>query len=131
VRLVERRISKFAVVGISGILVNTLFLWSFTRYAGIDYKISSPMAVELAVLSNFFFNNTWTFGDSTGGSPLLARMVKFHVTAAGGFVINWAFLVALTELVDLYYLLSNLVGILAGFLWNYTVNVKWTWRPGE
>ena len=57
-------------------------------------------------------------------------MVKFNVTAAGGFVINWAFLVGLTELAGLYYLLSNLVGILAGFLWNYTVNVKWTWRQG-
>jgi dolichol-phosphate mannosyltransferase len=54
--------------------------------------------------------------------------LRFHITAAGGFAINWIVLVALTELVGLYYLLSNLAGILAGFLWNYTLNVKWTWR---
>ena len=130
VRLTERRITKYAVVGISGIVVNTFFFWSFMRIAGIDYKISSPMAVELAVLSNFFLNNYWTFGNSTNGLSLLARMAKFHVTAAGGFVINYIFLVGLIELAGLYDLLSNLVGILAGFLWNYTVNVKWTWRQG-
>ena len=54
-------------------------------------------------------------------------MLKFHVTVAGGFAINYLFLVGLTELFGVYYLVSNLVGILAGFLWNYAVNVKWTW----
>ena len=131
VRLTDTgRIVKFAAVGISGIGVNTFFLWSFTEIAKIHYMISSPMAVELAILSNFFLNNYWTFGDSTNRSSLPTRMVKFHVTAAGGFVINYSFLVGLTELAGLYYLLSNLVGILAGFLWNYTVNVKWTWGQG-
>ncbi len=43
-------------------------------------------------------------------------------------MINWVVLVGLTEWAGVYYLLSNLAGILAGFLWNYTLNVKWTWR---
>ena len=38
------------------------------------------------------------------------------------------FVVGLTQVAGLYYLVSNLAGILAGFLWNYTLNVKWTWR---
>jgi dolichol-phosphate mannosyltransferase len=119
---------KFAVVGTSGVGVNTFFLWFFTDVAGFDYKISSPMAVELAVLSNFLLNNAWTFRDAANRSHVLVRIFKFHVTAAGGFVVNWSLLVALTELAGIYYLVSNLVGILAGFVWNYAVNVKWTWR---
>jgi dolichol-phosphate mannosyltransferase len=123
------RIFKFAVVGTSGVGVNTFFLWFFTAVAGIDYRISSPMAVELAVLSNFLLNNYWTFRDAADRSHVLVRMFRFHVTAAGGFVVNYTFLVGLTELAGIYYLVSNLVGILAGFLWNYVVNVKWTWKP--
>jgi dolichol-phosphate mannosyltransferase len=122
---------KFAAVGISGVGVNSFFLWFFTDVAKIHYMISSPMAVELAVLSNFLLNNYWTFRDADNRSSFAARMLKFHVTAAGGFVINYLFLVGLTELAGMYYLLSNLVGILAGFLWNYAVNVKWTWRQPD
>lgn len=123
------RITRFAVVGISGVAVNTFFLWFFTEVAHLHYMLSSPLAVELSIVSNFSLNNSWTFRDTSPGSSFWARVAKFHVTAAGGFVINYLFLVGLTELAGLYYLLSNLAGILAGFLWNYTVNVKWTWRP--
>ena len=122
------RLLKFGVVGVSGVGVNSFFLWFFTEVAGVHYMVSSPLAVELAVLSNFLLNNYWTFVESGTRSSLLARLLKFHVTAAGGFAINYAFLVGLTELMGLHYLISNLVGILAGFLWNYALNVKWTWR---
>ena len=122
------RIVKFGLVGVSGIGVNTFFLWALTELAGIHYMASSPLAVEMAVLSNFLLNNLWTFRDSTAHAALPTRLVRFHLTAAGGFVINWLVLVGLTEWTGLYYLLSNLAGILAGFLWNYTLNVKWTWR---
>lgn len=122
------RMIRFALVGVSGLGVNMSFLWFFTAVCGIDYRISSPPAVELAILSNFMLNNFWTFHDSVSHSSFRMRLVKFHFTAFGGFVINYAVLVGLTELAGLYYLLSNLVGIMAGFLWNYAVNVKWTWR---
>jgi dolichol-phosphate mannosyltransferase len=122
------RLVKFAAVGVSGIGVNTFFLWFFTDIVGIHYTISSPLAVELAVLSNFGLNDCWTFRDAADSSSFPVRLLRFHMTAAGGFVINYAFLIGLTELAGLFYLLSNLIGILAGFVWNYTVNVKWTWR---
>jgi dolichol-phosphate mannosyltransferase len=129
VRLVDpRRMFKFAVVGGSGVVVNTFFLWFFTEIGNIYYLISSPLAVELSIVSNFLLNNFWTFRDASDRASFWSRMFKFHVTAAGGFVINYTFLVGLTELFCVYYLLSNLIGILAGFLWNYAVNVKWTWR---
>ena len=121
------RMLKFGAVGLSGVGVNTFFLWLFTDVVGFHYLLSSPAAVELSVLSNFTLNNLWTFGDRGRDSTLSARLLKFHVAAAGGFLVNYAFLWALTER-GLYYLLSNLVGILAAFLWNYTLNVKWTFR---
>ncbi len=72
-------------------------------------------------------NNYWTFRDTVGTSSITRRLIRFHIAAVGGFVINYAFLVGLTELAELYYLVSNLAGILAAFLWNYAINVKWTW----
>jgi dolichol-phosphate mannosyltransferase len=126
------RVVRFGAVGGSGVLVNTFFLWFFTDVAGLHYMASSPMAVELSVLSNFLLNDAWTFRESGNASSRLGRMLRFHATSAGGFAINYAFLIGLTELAGLHYLISNLAGILAAFAWNYTVNVRWTWRepPG-
>ena len=107
------------------------FLWLFFRVVGIDYRIASPIAVELSILSNFLLNNAWTFRDTLRTSPLGTRIARFHIAAAGGFVINWVVLVSLVEFFDRMVELANLVGIAAAFLWNYAFNVKWTWRQTE
>jgi dolichol-phosphate mannosyltransferase len=119
---------KFGLVGCSGIFVNMFFLWFFTERIHFHYMISSPIAVELSIVWNFLLNNAWTFRDSTNPATFLTKMLKFHLTAFGGFAINYIVLVGLTELVGLYYLLSNLAGIAVAFAWNYAVNVSWTWR---
>lgn len=128
-RLIDkRRMIRFAAVGLSGVGVNMFFLWFFTEVGRIHYMISSPMAVEISIVSNFLLNDAWTFRDAPNRSRFAVRLLRFHLTAAGGFVLNYTVLVGLTELAGVYYLLSNLAGIVAGMAWNYTVNVKWTWR---
>ena len=119
---------RFGAVGLSGVGVNMFFLWFFTEVGGIHYMISSPLAVEISIVSNFLLNDAWTFRDAPSRARFSVRLMRFHLTALGGFVLNYAVLIGLTELAGVYYLLSNLAGIVAGMAWNYTVNVKWTWR---
>jgi len=129
VRLIDKdRMIRFAAVGLSGVGVNMFFLWFFTEVGGIHYMISSPIAVEISIVSNFVLNDNWTFRDAPDRARFPVRLLRFHLTALGGFVLNYAVLIGLTELAGLYYLLSNLAGIVTGIAWNYTVNVKWTWR---
>ena len=122
------RVLKFGVVGGSGLVVDTFFLWFFTEIAGLYYLVSSPLATELSIVSNFVLNNFWTFRRSSDRSGLFPRMLKFHVTSVAGFVIKFTILIVLTRLAGLHYLISNLVGVLVAFAWNYTINVYWTWR---
>jgi dolichol-phosphate mannosyltransferase len=122
------RMFKFAVVGTSGVGVNMFFFWFFRQIVGIDYKIASPMAVELSIVSNFLLNNYWTFRDAVKVSPFMTRLGRFHVAAAGGFLINYLVLLTLVRFFGVHPDLANLIGIAVAFLWNYTFNVKWTWR---
>ena len=124
----SRQLVKFGIVGCSGIAVNMFFLWFFTEHARVHYMVSSPMAVEISIVWNFMLNNAWTFRDSTNPATVLIKMLKFHMTAFGGFAINYVVLVTLTEVLGIYYLVSNLAGIAVAFGWNYAVNVHWTWR---
>lgn len=123
---------SFGLVGISGIFVNMGILWILTGYGGVYYLGSSVIAIEASILNNFTWNDLWTFGRDPGHhrNPRIKRLALFHAVSAGGAAINWLVLFLLTEFAGVFYLLSNLAGILAGFLWNYLANRNITWRRG-
>lgn len=124
-----KKVFKFGMVGISGILVNMGVLYYLKEYAGLYYLVASFFAIELSILNNFIWNDFWTF--RTAGVHKLSsrwhRIVAFHLVSAGGLVINMGILWILTSIFGVYYLLSNLFGILVAFVWNFFVNRRVTW----
>ncbi|PKL69639.1 MAG: glycosyltransferase family 2 protein [Methanomicrobiales archaeon HGW-Methanomicrobiales-1] len=125
-----KRVFKFGLVGISGIVVNMGVLWYLTDFVGFYYLIASLFAIELSIINNFIWNDLWTFKSKAGHelSSRWHRLVAFHVVSAGGLVINMGVLFLLTSVFGVYYLLSNLVGILLGFVWNFMANRRITWQ---
>jgi dolichol-phosphate mannosyltransferase len=121
------RIIKFGLVGLSGVVVNTVILGVLTELAQLNYKWSSLIAIQIAIISNFIFNDKWTFVDRKKQS-LTKRFLSFESISIIGAVINWALLIACTELLGIHYLISNLIGILIAFIWNYIANNKLTWN---
>ena len=123
------KVLRFAIVGCSGIVVNMGVLWLLTRYAGIYYLVSSVIAIEVSILNNFLWNDLWTFGSDMEHRrrSTVHRIGLFHMVSAGGAVINWVILLVLTQFAGVFFMVSNLIGILAAFAWNYLVNRNITW----
>ncbi len=126
----HQRFFKFGSVGAVGMVVNMSILFFLTEYIGLFYLASSVFAVESAIISNFLLNENWTFGDRgrSGVKNLLKRFSKFNLISLAGMAINLVVLAFMTEVVGIYYLLSNLIAIGVVFLWNYTANINWTWK---
>jgi dolichol-phosphate mannosyltransferase len=124
------RILRFALVGISGIVVNMGILWWLTELAGIYYLYSSAVAIETSIITNFLLNDFWTFGGETRHrmGRRFHRFLSFQLVSLGGLVVNMAVLFIGKEIFGIYYLAANLLGILAAFVWNYVVNRNVTWR---
>ena len=125
-----RKILRFGLVGLSGILVNMGILWGLTELGGIYYLYSSAVAIETSIITNFLLNDFWTFGGETGhrvGSRV-HRFLSFQVVSVGGLLVNMVVLFLGKEILGMDYLVANLVGILAGFAWNYLVNRNVTWK---
>ena len=116
---------KFALVGISGVGVDTLALYLLHGVAGVPLFVAAPIAYEVAVANNYLWNDLWTFGTR---SPSLVRLLKFNAVSLGAFAITLTALFVLKELAGVHYLIANLLGIGLGFFWNFTFNVLWTWR---
>lgn len=125
-----KKVFWFGFVGLTGIAVNLGLLYLLTEYFGIYYLISAAIAIELSIMSNFIWNDLWTFRDLRTRRLMKKshRFASFQVVALGGLVINMVVLYVLTDFAGIYYLLANLTGILVAFLWNYLINRNFTWR---
>ncbi|MDX9893252.1 MAG: GtrA family protein [Patescibacteria group bacterium] len=62
---------KFIVVIGSGVVVNTLLVYLFTDFGGLDYRWSWVLATGVVTFWNFGFNRFWTFGAKSGIDPKL------------------------------------------------------------
>jgi dolichol-phosphate mannosyltransferase len=124
-----KRFIKFGTVGGSGVVVNTGLLFLFTEKAGIDYRISSLLAIEFSIINNFLWNNLWTWRDNPaiGRNALIKRFLAFNFSSGlVALVVNWGILLACTELTNINYNISNLIGIACGTMINFTVSHRWT-----
>jgi dolichol-phosphate mannosyltransferase len=83
------RFIKFGTVGFIGYLVNASTLFLFTRMGWAGWAAWSA-STQLAIISNFTWNNLWTFKDKqiTGAGKLVQKFVQFNITSAGALVIQ-------------------------------------------
>ena len=123
-RLFARRFVKFCLVGGSGVALNTAVLYGLTESAQMSLAIASPLAVEVAILNNFYWNNAWTF---RARGVELGRLVKFNLVSLVGMAITTGVLLALVNNFDIHYLIANLFGIGVAMVWNFLINFFWTW----
>jgi dolichol-phosphate mannosyltransferase len=124
------RLLKFIGVGLSGVIVNEGALWLLTHFGGLKYYFSSLIGIEASIITNFLLNDRFTFADRRGAKPtsFISRLLKFNVTCAAGAAIQYGVLLLFTEVLGVNYLLSNLIGILVAFVWNYALSTLWTWK---
>ncbi len=126
-----KRFRKFCIVGLTGIFVNMFFLWLLAEVFGLFYLVAGFIAVELSIINNFTWNNIWTFKEVKDPSHVLIKLGKFNLVSLSALVVNMSVLYSFTRFLHIYYLISNLFGIGAAFLWNYTMNARWTWRETQ
>jgi dolichol-phosphate mannosyltransferase len=119
---------RFACVGLTGVVVNSLLLWILTERTHVYYLVSSVLATEGAILSNFVLNHFWTFATLRDDQSIVQKLLKFNVVSLGGLGLTVMTLYVLTHFGGLHYLLANVFAVGAGAAWNYVANRLWTWR---
>ncbi|MCK9581780.1 MAG: GtrA family protein, partial [Methanoregula sp.] len=124
-----KRIFKFGIVGISGIVVNLGILYILVQYIHSNDLLASFIATEIAILNNFIWNDHWTFSsmEHREKSNWWHRLIAFNIISAGGVLINLGIFYGLTRWFGVWYILAQLVGILVAFSWNFFVNRRFTW----
>jgi putative flippase GtrA len=122
---------KFNAVGLFGIGVQLAVLTALKSGAGVNYLAATVIAVETAVLHNFFWHERWTWLERTrcaaGGMP--GRLARFHVTnglisIAGNLTLMWVFVSRL----HLHYFLANIIAIATCSILNFLASDRIVFR---
>jgi putative flippase GtrA len=74
------RYGRFNLVGGMGMLIQLGALWILNRSLPGHYLLSTLIAVELAVLQNFFWHVRYTWRDRGGSAPWPLRLLRFQLS---------------------------------------------------
>ena len=126
------RLLRFGVVGLSGVVVNQGLLMLLHGRLGAPLFLSSIVAIEISILTNFALNHTWTWRLSLRTPGLMRRALQYHAAAVmAAFAGNVIVLMAAVELLGVDYRIANLVGIAVGTVINFTAGELWIFRGGR
>lgn len=119
---------KFAIVGASGVIVN-LGCFSLLLHLGLNKWLASPLAIEISILTNFAFNNFWTFRWRRVRDSLQIKGLKFNIVSLLALAISYSTFAALAvAFPDGDPRLFQAIGIVPAMLVNYLLNSYWTFR---
>lgn len=120
---------KFCAVGTIGFIINTVILEIFVFFE-VHPVAGSVMGAECAIVSNFLFNNAWTFRDRRAyGLKKLKKFLQFNTTSIGALVIQGIAVGAGSYVFGVeWYRLYYLIGVSIGLIWNYTMYSKVIWK---
>ncbi len=129
----KQRFLKFGIVGFIGFVVNYAGLELFKR-SGMSTYFATLFATELAIISNFIFNNIWTFKDKiiTKVSDVVVQFLKFNVSSLFAVVVQplivagAAYLFGDTSTVRFLALIFTLIFVIVPY--NYIVYNLFIWK---
>jgi dolichol-phosphate mannosyltransferase len=127
------RFIKFGIVGFVGFLVNYAGIEIFKKF-GLSTYFATLIGTEMAIISNFIFNNIWTFKDKvlTKWTDVIPQFVKFNLSSFFAVIVQPLIVTGATKLfgdTSLIRLLS-LVFALAFVIvpYNYVVYNLFIWK---
>ena len=116
------RWARFNAVGLMGVMVQITVLTYLRGVWNLHYLPATALAVEMAVLHNFFWHERWTWSDriATADTSVPGRLLRFNMTVGTISIVQNLFLMELLVAgLNLHYLPANLLAIASCSTLNY------------
>jgi dolichol-phosphate mannosyltransferase len=141
-QLLHSRLLKFVIVGGSGAMIQFISL-HFYRQAISSFQLAFFLAIETAVLSNFIWNNSWTFKDrKLKPVQIPGKFLQFNLASGGSILIQQTIAFLGERFIGLYTLFGipmtpftidtgamfAVTGILVGMFWNFFAYSHIVWK---
>src|SRR6185295_12669901 len=125
--LARLRFARFGIVGLSGLVVNTVLLAFFTDVIGLFYVVSAVIATQGSTLWNFCFTELWVFSGREHRRSRGTRMGLFFLMNNVALALRGPLLVLLTSGLGIHYLASNVLSLVGLTLVRFALADRWIW----
>jgi putative flippase GtrA len=126
-----RRLLKFSMVGAAGIAVQLATLAALIAMA-VNYLLATVLAVEMAILHNFFWHRRFTWSDqlSRAEKGTTRSLIRFHlgnglISAIGNLVM----MRVLVGFLRIPVIAANISAITICWLANFFISDHWVFSP--
>lgn len=137
--LLQRRIFKFCVVGVSSTVIDKGVFWLLmTAFPAFPWWLSQSVAFVFGVTNGFFWNRLWTF-KSDAHEEVSRQYPKFVASNAIGLLLNLlitkGFLILFTGHAQHnansdknIILIASLCAVPLVVIWNFSISRLWTFK---
>ena len=125
--IIPVRFALFALIGGAGLIVHLIVLWLCLTYH-YQFTLAQAVATVVAMTSNFFLNNVFTYYDQRLVGWRAARgLLSFYAVCSLGALAN----VGIASYIfsyDQVWWIAGISGVVIGSVWNYSVSSIFTWK---
>jgi len=118
---------RFALVGLTGIIVNQIVLASLAEAVGLHYLLAAIAATQISSTSNFLLTDYWAFAGRRSRRSQPSRYLAFMVLNNATLVLRVPVLWFLADVAGLHYLAANLVTLALMFGARFLFADGWIW----
>jgi len=123
------RFVLFATIGAIGLVVHLVVLRLALTLLALDFTPAQTSAALVAMTSNFFLNNLFTYRDQRlMGWRLLRGLASFYLICGLGLIANVG-VAAYTFAQHERWWIAGVAGVVVGSVWNYAISSVFTWKP--
>jgi dolichol-phosphate mannosyltransferase len=121
------RFALFGLIGGFGLLVHLATLWIALDGLGIEFSAAQTIATVVAMTSNFFLNNQFTYRDQRlHGLALLRGLGVFCLICGVGAIANVG-VASYAFTSNHVWWLAGVAGAVVGSVWNFAMSSVFTW----
>lgn len=118
--------SIFLLIGGFCYAVNLAILYLLTEYINFHYLASATIAFILTTCIGYILNRTLTFNQRK--TPFLLGMLKYNTVMISSYFFVIISMFILVDLLNIYYIFSNLIIAIASTIYNFLFHDKWTFK---
>ena len=138
------RFLKFALVGISGTIIDIAFFNLFNQRFGISPVTAKSLSFSVAVFNNFIWNRLWTYPESRQlpftkqfGQYLVVSIICLLINTTIFALADQSFIHLFEKILPINFIFSPTVvghnasvavATIVVLFWNYFANRFWTFR---
>ena len=127
-RIVPVRFALFALIGGLGLLVHLTTLWTGLNLVGLSFRASQIVATLVAMTSNFFLHNQFTYRDRRlRGFRLVRGLGIFYLVCGFGVVANVG-IASYAFSANYVWWLAGVAGAVIGSVFNFAMSSVFTWN---